>query len=472
MPAFAPGLLTALALSVLLRTDAPAEIPKAPVIRVLLPVRPPTDRALKYALLPEPLDLTPGNAAPLWMRASLSASRVNVKYTDKEDKAFGVPLAELPRDQVRRFLDHYGLALRLADQAARCQRCDWERRPLTFNSLDLLPLEEISSYRQLLNLLSLRCRLELAEGRRDAAVETLRTGFVLGQHVAQGNTMIEQLVALALSAVMLGRVEEMLSVPDMPNFYWPLTTLPHPLLDTRLCLEYERDTLRRTFPQLRRLEKEVLTEAQARQMLEDLFQTLGGDNNKTGPAWETRATFALLAASIYPDARQTLLAHGRTPVEVENMPAFQVVLLHLLYEYDFFWDETLKWMSVPYAEAREPLEKLRRQHLLGGRYGANILLRLLMPAVLKTREATVRLDRQVATLRCVEAIRLYAATHGGKPPTTLGDVVEVPLPTDPVTGKGFEAFYKAEGGLAVLEVPPLPGQPLHLGKRYEFVPMK
>ena len=59
---------------------------------------------------------------------------------------------------------------------------------------------------------------------------------------------------------------------------------------------------------------------------------------------------------------------------------------------------------------------------------------MLAPAVAKVHAASVRTDRYVATLRCLEAVRLYSATHRGKLPEKLGDVKPLPLPLDPVTG--------------------------------------
>ena len=43
---------------------------------------------------------------------------------------------------------------------------------------------------------------------------------------------------------------------------------------------------------------------------------------------------------------------------------------------------------------------------------------------------------------CVEALRLYAAEHGGVFPVKLSDI-SVPVPADPFTGKPFG--YEASG---------------------------
>jgi len=67
-----------------------------------------------------------------------------------------------------------------------------------------------------------------------------------------------------------------------------------------------------------------------------------------------------------------------------------------------------------------------------------------------TREKRVtRLDRNLAALRCVEAVRMYAAEHDGEPPTTLDDITQVPVPVDPFRGRPFT--YRIEEGRAVIE---------------------
>jgi hypothetical protein len=58
------------------------------------------------------------------------------------------------------------------------------------------------------------------------------------------------------------------------------------------------------------------------------------------------------------------------------------------------------------------------------------------------------LDRRLACLRVIEAIRLHAAANGGKLPARLDEITEVPLPVDPMTGRSFD--YEAHEDQAVL----------------------
>lgn len=74
----------------------------------------------------------------------------------------------------------------------------------------------------------------------------------------------------------------------------------------------------------------------------------------------------------------------------------------------------------------------------------------LKPAHDRVRKTMNYLDRKIAALQCIEALRLYAGSHDGKFPVKLSDVAEVKIPDDPVTKKPFS--YKSTGSEAVLEM--------------------
>ena len=95
---------------------------------------------------------------------------------------------------------------------------------------------------------------------------------------------------------------------------------------------------------------------------------------------------------------------------------------------------------------------------------------LFLPAVQAFRSATVRHERDIATLRVLEALRIHAAAQDGRLPEKLSDITEVPIPLDPVSGKPFE--YRLEGKTAHLQGPPLPGSPLHFEITMDRKPTK
>mgnify|MGYP001061590681 CR=1 FL=1 len=94
------------------------------------------------------------------------------------------------------------------------------------------------------------------------------------------------------------------------------------------------------------------------------------------------------------------------------------------------------------------------------------LEKVLKPAHERSRLVARRLDGNLAVLQCVEAIRAYAASHGGQLPASLSDVAEPSVPTDPITGEPFR--YTVSGSTVVLESTLPPGTDKRDGMHYEI----
>jgi len=77
-----------------------------------------------------------------------------------------------------------------------------------------------------------------------------------------------------------------------------------------------------------------------------------------------------------------------------------------------------------------------------------------------------RLDRHVAVLQCIEAIRLYAAANDGKLPNQLNNIIEAHIPEDPVLKKPFT--YHCINVMAILEAPAPEGTTIKEAMRYEL----
>jgi hypothetical protein len=373
-------------------------------------------------------------------------------------------LKDFPRQQVRDFLKHYEQALLLAEEASRRERCDWEMPPLTVQTMNRLPLEDVQGFRELANLLLLKSRLELAEGDFEKTLATLQVGLTLAQHVGKGETLIQGLVAMAIATTMLGRVEEMIQVPGCPNLYWALTALPSPLIDIRHPLCNELNTINRSFPQLRHLLRKPLSVEEVNQLADDFIRGLGPMGGPLAD-WSNRLGLAGLTLKHYPDARQHLLDRGRNREEVEAMPTLQVVLIDLVEQYDEVKDDFLKWLNLP---SWQLWQEVQRQHraLTEKARRDNPLLALMLPLT-KIVEVQLRLQLQIAGLRGAEALRLYGARHKGQPPEKWTDITEVPLPINPFTGQGLDLNYQFHAGKGVLEVLPPRNIP-QLGRRYEW----
>ena len=488
------GLLAAVLLmgvSALAAADPPAAPPPLPVVKLAVKPGPAETRALKYTLLPDPLDLKPGNAAALWIRAGESAGAkmrdlsqgpnkvVAPKGTPLDPTARAgdkpIPLKDLDKDEIRAYLANFTTALRLADQAARYDHCDWEMPPLTMQDFADFPLDDIQHLRTVAALLSTRYLLELSEGRFDDALRTLQTGFALARDVGQGDTLIQDLVGIAIGAIMFGHVQQWEEVPGSPSLYWALTDLPTPLVNPAHAMRMEMTTLYRTFPALRevlnRSDKGLMSEEETNRVVSELFKEWSAVIGQNAPEWQQKLAVAALILKTHPDAKKFLKERGWSDEKLEAMPAAQAVLLYFVQQNDEIKDDFLKWTNVPPWEAQAGMADADARVRALGPTG-NPLIALLMPAVQKVYGARVRIEWTAGYLRCAEAIRLYAQTHDGKPPAKLEDV-KLPLPTDPYTGQGYGKFYKVEAdGTAVFEVPPPPPMPPSLGRRFELAPAK
>jgi hypothetical protein len=453
--------------------NVPANVHINRLLVVLAPAAP-AERTVRYPLLPDPLDLKPGNAAPLWLHAGLLIKENAPKIKSDEYLAMIYPTPEQAAKQtpkaIREFLDHFGPSLRLADQAARCASCDWGRPAITVeNTNDVVPLPQVQLCRELASLLGCRYRLELAEKRFDKAIYTLQTGLTLGRHVAIGGSLLEYLVGNAIASVQFGKVEDWMRTPGAPDLYWSLTELPSPFLELRPIIAYELNTIYRSYPSLRRLNlmrsNERLTAAEVDRLADDFFTTLNKWQDDKKSAWSDKIAGSVLVMSSLAGAKKYLRERGWSDERLNATPALAIVVSSFLGQYDEACDDALKWMSVPAWQGRDELERVVKKATDAAKTNRNPLVVLMFPAATKSYQTWLRMERKIATLRTAEAIRIYAAAHGGKPPAKLSDITAVPLPIDPATGKGFDDDYSVKDGTGVLEV-----NPLFWSWRYELPP--
>jgi hypothetical protein len=415
-----------------------------------------------YRLLPQGRDLTPGNAAALYYRslAVFAENRTLLEELNSGqwEKWLGMPLAELPLDQVAGKLEAFDGVFRELDQAACRRQCDWQLSDRSEGAALILP--EVQKSRQLIQVLGVRVRYHVARARYPEAVRALATGYALARRMGQGPSLIHVLVGAALAYILDARLEELIAQPGAPNLYWALTVLPRPFIDPLPAIDEEDLMVERTWPGLRRLEEGPLTAKQVAEIREG-FRRVFRDFGFKEPSVLDEAAQAWEQAQTLPRARKALLAEGFTAEQLDAMQPFQVVAVYCLREYRRTLDDFTAWFRVP-DFAREPGYQRARDRM----HGAGLQLEQLVlhprrvlsnnaflgaPAFDKAFLAVGRVDRRFAALRCVEAIRLHAAAHDGKLPASLKEVTEVPLPADPITHKPFA--YEVHGDKARLAAP-------------------
>lgn len=423
--------------------------------------------ALKYQFFPNYLDQTCGNAALLYNTAVKFLPDDKDKMEEKINDWLDMSPEELPVAQVQQTLDQYREALHQLNLATHREHCDWQI-PIRSEGFAVM-LGHLGDTRRLAKVLALKIRLQILQGKHDEVVSDLQNGFVMGRQVAEGYILVADLVGMSIAKLMLKQVEQLIQQSDAPNYYWALTDLPQPFIDMYQAMHFETVCIYNQFPQLRHIRTAQMTSLEAFEQYNDIFVKLYElcENSGIIPGRLITAGDVLLN---YQDAKNYLLQNGVSLERVQGIPAAQAVLIYQLEQYDYITGKMFKWFSVPYWQGREGVQQaeqyFEKQHSQNFKTRTNPFLAFL-PALGRAYFLGARLDRHIAALRCVEALRMYAAEHGGKLPATLGEITKVPIPLDPTTGNEFE--YRVDDGNAVIESPAPAGYtPRYGGLHYEI----
>ncbi len=427
----------------------------------LYPAAPPR-LAFQYQLFPGITGLLPeprGNAAVYYYAAVERTP--SAEESKKISEWLKMPLDELPLKDIQALLTKYKLSMRQLEYAARCGMCDWQLPVERFGYGTLLP--GLSGFQSLSRLLALQVRVCLAQHDYNKAIDTLRTGLAFGRNVAQAPVLINGLVGVAIESMMLKRVEEMISLPDAPNLYWALTALPTPFIDIRWSVPGEMDSVYADMPAIRDIKTRKHSREEWIRMMQQGGVILRMSGMEPNAAAENKSRTLTMALIYYSRAKNNLLAIGYTQEQVDAMCVPQVLVTAAVDEFEYWRQSASKWFAVPYWQAHEGLKQTEAAFEDLKSYNP---LAFLLPAWDKAYLSMAKAERQVAALRCIEALRLYAAAHDGALPVSLDEIREVPIPTDPVTGKPFT--YTREGNHVVLESSPPTGEDPSQGMRYEL----
>jgi hypothetical protein len=439
---------------------APPAEPAPAVVWSADPQLPPSP-ALKYTLVPPDEDLVPGNAAAMYRSALLLNPPRNLREMNpgrdllEMSEYLEMRLEEMPVEDVR--LHFSEAAMQHLEWAARRDHVEWGW-PFREQGLATL-LPEMNGVRQLSHMLRLRARIEILEGRHDDAVHTLQTGMALGRDVARDGVLINALVGAGIASATLEQVRELTAAPGAPNLYWALADLRRPMFSMRDAMDVEMAVMRASFPILLQARGEAFSIGQWLRMWDELQRVMpmfAEDSPQLRPNPDDapflhRLAAAALTASALPRARQHLADSGMTRQQIDALPAVQVVAIHFADEFRVQSDEFTKWMRLPFALGYPRSAQSVEQFTFALHEQPMNPLLAMLPSVHQAWTRLAQVDRTIAALQTVEAVRAYAAAHEGRLPPTLGDLTETPAPPDPMTGQPFG--YEVNGRTFELTAP-------------------
>jgi hypothetical protein len=396
--------------------------------------------ALKYRLLPELLEMRPGNPIQGYMKCMMEQRKFffDEEALRRRETLLAMPLNELNAQELN---EDGQYVLALADAAARLDNPDWQTlERLKSEGYNLL-LPEVQQIRSVVRALEVRFRAEIAQSRFDDAIRTAKTMFAIARHLGEHPTAIGNLVGMAAAFVTIYHFDELLQQPGCPNLYWALTNLPSPLIRVDKGLDAERACMTWCFRALS--DRAPMSSDQIKAFVTEVDMVL---DRPTTQAW---LNDRVKDEGFVTEARRRLLEFGLPEERLLRFPAEQVVLLDQKRDVEIRFDDLMKTYAMPIWELdlRDDPNKPKNP--------ATLFADTLVPALKNVRTAQGRVDQRIVLLRLIEALRLYAAGHDGKVPAKLADI-GVPLPVDPITGKPVR--YDVIGETAHLRGTPPPGR--------------
>ncbi|MDP6722915.1 MAG: hypothetical protein QGF59_29900 [Pirellulaceae bacterium] len=421
--------------------------------------------ALKRSLLPRYWEQQHGDATPFYLRAlmqeaGLPAETRNV-YRDHVDEWMWTAdeLGQDARKAIREWLAAYDKILEDVRVATYRERIDLDLRLRDLSGLDAIyfRLPAAQRTRDLARMLQIKVRLEISEGQYDEAIETLRMGYRLAEFAAETPTLINDLVGVAIANIMTHELVRLIGSPDAPNMYWAIASLPRPLIDMRQAFEHESAIVLQIFPFLKDAETARRSPDQWRQLVVGVFTLIpeltGDSADKKEPLSPAQVEELMMKG--FPQAKQELVNDGVDKKTVDAMSAGQVIAIHAARRNRRMYDENYKWFMLSFAEAREHWALSQPNQLPDDATPTNTdgveiipITSILMPSFRPAWHASMRLERQLAAVRAIEAIRMHAAANEGTLPKSLANITAAVVPDDPFLDQPFT--YRVTGETAIL----------------------
>jgi hypothetical protein len=367
--------------------------------------------ALGNRLFPLESELNPGDAAPIYLRLAAGVTADAMSELEAKPKAWlELLFDQFPAKEATSFLDGWRGKLAQLEYGAHRQTCSWnytiseEREHIV--DLELADAQRMRTWSK---LLALQARVEISERHFATAATAIETGMSFSRHVGDGPFFINALIGNASASFMLDQVDDLISQPGAPSLYWSLTALPRPLIGLRKSMAQEYKLCERLLPEMTDLERPstgaewaarlasfhgriLKIRATYRMTMKGYEGTDFKDNLAEFREW------VLPEAKAYVEARKGKLAAGNDD---------EMILKFYGGSYRDLYDEVYKAGYLPFFEA-EAIYDRGEKKLMSAKNGPLRFFAEMIAAVDAVHRAGAMLDRKVALLRVVEALRLHA----------------------------------------------------------------
>jgi hypothetical protein len=220
-------------------------------------------------LLPKLQESADTDAFPMYLKAIQSLSK---ELDWNKVRAWRqVPVGQLPEEEVGAVLRSFEASMPFLEQAGKCKRCNW-----TMSAEGDAATVDLNMCRNLVFLIALRARSELARGDCASCVRTLGMGLAMARHLNEGPTAIHLLVGVAVGAVVFAEIEQYVQQPGSPSLEAAIRAIPPAFFDKDHSEIYGMDEEGRNRVQL------LVTRANRQLAALQYIETLRRHATKTG----------------------------------------------------------------------------------------------------------------------------------------------------------------------------------------------
>ncbi len=440
-------------------TAGPKEVEATPLVCSMAAEANPTFR---YRLWPRIVDLKPRSAFMHFSRAIILYQQTSEKAR-KEWNAFQVANDEsmMQAESIDAQLATFGSVFLELNRMSECEDLSWDQRIRDEKGSKIYEylLPEAQVARDLARLLKYRAIECLQQRDFEGAIQNIRTGYQLSTLLRKGETLVQQLVGIAIERLMQECVVETIKTPGSPNLYWALASIPHSE-SMRRSIEIETEIFGRLFsifdqPEDQHWDRETW-QSKWRESIREL--EVLQEMNLPAQRLALASLIASESTSGLNDVKNRLQASGINSKVLETMFPEQILAIDTQQELRRQAERISRTFYLPYAESRA-LGIADEANFTAwaqdkNRSVAKTVASLLFPAVLSARRAEVRHLAIHNRLMAVEAIRAYAASNGGQLPPDLSALVASPVADDPISNKPIVYSVANEGGVptATLEI--------------------
>ncbi len=435
-----------------------------------------TQDSLTYKLFDDSAATAQHNSATYYYRACLKWAAMpknhRAKLYSQQEPWFRGPLSDLPQVAVEQWLSKTEPALKELRKGL-AGKCDWgieDSQGLSIAEMTELDLSvELTVLREFADVLRLQARLHLARSEFQQAVSVLAATIKLSQDITRLPGFLPPYSAINIARNTLSTINEMASLPNSPNMFRALQTLPNPIVNFRPVIRKQYDSVQRSLQFLDDPESSNRSDDQWRAVfldgLEQLDESSRSNYERTRPdSWNDivasrERRLGLLLAKLFPSAKRELVNAGWDKEKLDAMHVGQVIAIQTRR----LWDRHVQLLqgidNLSAAEVRERSKQMESGDLLYG----ELLGAFPVQNVITTQE-NLLLSRwsNFEISMNVEKLRHHLAKTGSFPNAKQFQAMS-PCP-DPQTDQPFE-YRLLENGDAQIQSSPI-GEEDYVRTRY------